>query len=59
MDVRFANIPIPAHLYPAALERIGRRPEPGLAPSALPIRLPEGVGGARVREGNLVLTPVR
>lgn len=59
MDVRFANIPIPAHLYPTALERIGRRPEPGLAPTALPVRLPDGVGKASVRGGNLVLTPAR
>lgn len=58
-SVSFAGIPIPAHLYPTALERIGRRPEPGLAPTALPVRLPAGVGAARVENGNLVLAPAR
>ena len=58
-SVNFSGIPIPAHLYPTALERIGRRPVPGLAPTALPVRLPPGVGAARVENGVLILAPAR
>ena len=57
ISVRFSGIPVPEHLYPAALERLGRRDEPGLPPTALPVRLPPGVGRAQVVNGNLVLIP--
>lgn len=56
-QVEFAGIPIPSRYYPEVLERIGRRDEPGLEPTALALRLPEGVGSARVEGGHLVLTP--
>jgi hypothetical protein len=56
-EVTFAGIPIPARYYPDVLARFGRQDEPGLAPSALAVPLPEGVGSARVEGGYLVLTP--
>lgn len=56
-EVEFAGIPIPQRYYPDILRRIGRRDEPGLAPTALAVRLPEGVGSARVEQGQLLLTP--
>lgn len=56
-EVEFAGLPIPARYYPDVLRRIGRRDEPGLSPTALAVRLPEGVGSARVAGGLLILTP--
>ena len=55
--VTFAGIPIPARYYPDVLARFGREPEPGLDESAIAVPLPQGVGGARVENGSLVLTP--
>ena len=55
--VEFAGIPVPERYYPTVLDRFGRRDEPGLAPSALALPLPEGVGSARIDQGYLVLTP--
>lgn len=57
--ITFADIPIPERLYPMALERMGRRDEPGLPATAFPFALPPGVGGARVEGGVLVLAPDR
>ena len=56
-EVTFAGIPIPERYYPDVLARFGREDEPGLGPSAFAVPLPEGVGGARVENGALVLTP--
>lgn len=53
----FAGIPIPERFYPKALEQMGRRDEPGLAPNAYAFKLPDGVGSARVEGGYLVLSP--
>ena len=55
--VEFAGIPIPERYYPDVLQRFGRQDEPGLDPNALAIPLPQGVGGARVEGGYLILTP--
>ncbi len=55
--ITFAQLPVPERLYPQALERMGRRDEPGLGPTAYPFRLPDGVGSARVEGGFLVLSP--
>jgi hypothetical protein len=55
--ITFAGIPVPDRLYPQALRSMGRRDEPGLAPTAYPFPLPDGVGGASVQAGELVLTP--
>jgi hypothetical protein len=55
--VTFAGVPIPARYYPDVLARFGREDEPGLKPSAFAVPLPEGVGGARVENGSLILTP--
>ncbi len=55
--ITFAGIPVPDRFYPQALERMGRRDEPGLSASAYPFPLPDGVGAARVEGGELVLTP--
>lgn len=60
LDVRrvtFAELPVPERLVPLALTRMGRRDEAGLPPTAYPFHLPEGVGGARVENGTLVLAP--
>ncbi len=56
-EVEFAGIPIPARYYPELLRRLGRRDEPGLAPNAVALPLPQGVGSARVGDGLLILTP--
>jgi hypothetical protein len=56
-SVQFAGVPIPPSYYPAMLERLGRKPEPGLPPAAVAVTLPPGVGAARVEEGHLVLSP--
>lgn len=55
--MEFAGIPVPARYYPELLRRIGRQDEPGLDPAAVAVRLPEGVGSARVERGELILTP--
>jgi hypothetical protein len=55
--ITFAGIPVPDRFYPQALERMGRRDEPGLSASAYPFALPNGVGAARVEGGELILTP--
>ena len=57
--VTFARVPVPEQFYPDALSRLGRRDEPGLEPTEYPIRLPAGVGRARVEGGELVLSPGR
>jgi hypothetical protein len=56
-EVTFAGIPIPSRYYPDVLQRFGRTDEPGLAPTAIAVTLPPGVGGARVEDGYLILTP--
>ena len=56
-DVRFAGIPIPSRFYPDALERLGRRDEPGLPPTAYPLALPDEIASARVEGGYLILEP--
>ena len=55
--ITFAGIPVPDRLYPQALERMGRRDEPGLSASAYAFPLPNGVGAARVEGSELILTP--
>jgi hypothetical protein len=55
--VTVSGVPIPARFYPAVLARLGRSDEPGLAPTALPLTLPEGVASARVARDSLILTP--
>lgn len=56
-EVRFAGVPIPARYYPQALRGLGRRDQPGLPPTALGFRLPDGVAAARVAGGELILEP--
>jgi hypothetical protein len=56
-EVTFAGIPIPARYYPDVLQRFGREDEPGLAPDAIAVPLPQGVGDARIEAGHLLLTP--
>jgi hypothetical protein len=56
-EVAVSGVPLPARFYPDVLERLGRRNEPGLAPTAVPFALPEGVGSARVENGYLLLAP--
>ncbi|HEX5724877.1 MAG TPA: hypothetical protein VFX98_05395 [Longimicrobiaceae bacterium] len=55
--VSFARVPVPQEVYARALERFGRQDEPGLAPDEYAVRLPPGVGAARVEGGRLVLSP--
>lgn len=54
--VEFAGIPVPDRYFPAVLERLGRRDEEGLGPTAVAIPLPSGIGSVRVERGSLVLT---
>lgn len=56
-QVDFANIPIPSRYYPVFLDRMGRRDEPGLAPTAVALSLPAGARSARVEDGHLLLFP--
>jgi hypothetical protein len=53
----FARVSIPPNVYPDALNRVGRRDEPGLGPDEYAFRLPPGVGAAQVEGGELVLAP--
>ena len=55
--VSFAKVPVPSDVYPDALQRLGRRDEPGLAADEYAVTLPPGVGSARVEGGRLVLSP--
>ena len=55
--VSVAGFPVPSSYYPMALERLGRRNEPGTQPNEFPFTLPPGVASAEVREGELVLSP--
>jgi hypothetical protein len=54
-DVRAAHIPLPRRIVPGALERLGRRDEPGLPRDAVALPLPPGAAGAYVRGDSLVL----
>ncbi len=54
-EVRAARIPLPQRLVPRALQRLGRRDEPGLPPAALALPLPPGAAAAYVRGDSLVL----
>lgn len=54
-EVRAARIPLPGRILPGALERLGRRDEPGLPPDALAVPLPPGAAAAYVRRDSLVL----
>ncbi|HEX8451888.1 MAG TPA: hypothetical protein VF647_07320 [Longimicrobium sp.] len=56
-DVAIARFPVPASYYPMALERLGRRNEPGTEPNEYPFTLPPGVASARVEGGELILSP--
>lgn len=57
--VSFARVPVPEQFYAEALQRLGRRDEPGLGATEYPVALPPGVGSAQVRGGELVLAPGR
>lgn len=50
-----ARIPLPERLVPRALERLGRKNEPGLPKNALPLPLPSGIGSARLERDSLIL----
>lgn len=54
-QVRAARIPLPHRLVPRALQRLGRKDEPGLPRDALAVPLPPGVAAAYVRDDSLVL----
>jgi hypothetical protein len=54
-EVTAARIPLPKRLVPPALERLGRRDEPGLAPNAVALPLPPGIGAAFIRGDSLFL----
>jgi hypothetical protein len=55
----FAKFPIPHEWEAQVLERLGKKRQPGVAEDEFPIRLPPGVGGARVENGQLVLEPAQ
>ena len=54
-QVRAARIPLPARLVPKALERLGRKSEPGLPSNALALTLPSGVASAAIEGDFLIL----
>lgn len=53
-QVRAARIPLPQRLVHGALQKLGRKDEPGLPPDALAIRLPPGADAAYVRNDSLI-----
>ena len=53
--VSAAKFPLPGAIVPKALERLGRRDEPGLPPDAMALPLPPGVLNAYIRRDSLVL----
>ena len=54
-DVHASRIPLPDRVIAPALERLGRRDEPGLPSDAVALPLPPGATGAYVRGDSLVL----
>jgi hypothetical protein len=54
-DVSAQRFPLPRRLVPGALERLGRRDEPGLPRDAMALPLPPGASAAYVRRDSLVL----
>lgn len=54
-DVSAQRFPLPSRLVPGALERLGRRDEPGLPADAMALPLPPGANSAYVRRDSLVL----
>ena len=56
-DVAIAGFPVHSSYFPMALERLGRRNEPGTEPNEYPFTLPPGVASARVEGGALILSP--
>ena len=54
-EVKAARIPLPDRLVPRALQRLGRRDEPGLPRNALALPLPKGADSAYLDSDSLVL----
>lgn len=54
-DVSAQRFPLPRRLVPGALDRLGRRDEPGLPRDAMALPLPPGAAAAYVRRDSLVL----
>jgi hypothetical protein len=54
-DVSAQRFPLPRRLVPGALDRLGRRDEPGLPRDAMALPLPPGASTAYVRRDSLVL----
>lgn len=54
-EVSAQRFPLPQRLVPAALDRLGRRAEPGLPPEAMGLPLPAGTSAAYVRRDSLIL----
>jgi hypothetical protein len=54
-DVSAQRFPLPRRLVPGALQRLGRRDEPGLPADAMALPLPPGASTAYVRRDSLVL----
>lgn len=57
IEVTFAEIPIPERFYGGMLARFGRSQDGSLPANVVPLVLPDGVSGARVEGGVLVLHP--
>jgi hypothetical protein len=54
-EVSAQRFPLPRRLVPGALERLGRRDEPGLPRDAMALPLPPGAATAYIRTDSLVL----
>jgi hypothetical protein len=53
--VSAARVPLPQRMVAPALERLGRRDEPGLPRDAIALPLPNGAAAAYIRRDSLVL----
>lgn len=54
-ELTVSRIPVPARMVPSLLERIGRRPLPGLPEDAIGVRLPSGASSAYIRGDSLIV----
>lgn len=54
-EVQVARFPMPDRMINDALQRVGRRDEPGLPPDAIGVALPAGVRAAYIRNDSLIL----
>jgi hypothetical protein len=57
LTLEVSQVPVPSRYHDNLAERLGRRDDASLPPTAIPLPLPDGVGSAEVRGGVLILGP--